>query len=191
MRDTRTQFVLLGCNDAAVPAPKDSQHVPLEKYTEYLRAIVTHPYITAHKPKIFIVTPPPLNEIRKAEEDLAEGWTHVTREAAISASYSEAARKVARETDGVGLVDLYKALMDVAIAKTPGFDASKGPLLGSPASGTEGHLAKLLPDGLHLSGEAYKIFFDAIKPLVEPADPTLSMEGYVFPPWRTAPWLES
>lgn len=169
--------------------PKDSQHVPLEQYTENLRAIVTHPYVRAHDPTVLLVTPPPLDEIRIAVVDRQNCQPHQSRHSQISASYSEAARRVAHETPGVVLVDLWKAVMDVAITKTPGFDASSGGLLGSHQSGQRGHLERLLPDGLHLSGESYKIFFDALVPHIKPRHPALTTEGYVLPEWRVAPWL--
>lgn len=188
-------IVLLGANDAALEVPENSQHVDVDKYEEYLTAIVTHPHITAHAGvKILLVTPPPLDEMRVAELDVAAGYPHALRRARISAAYAEAARRVAAAAaaapgGGIVLIDLWKALMDVAVAKTPGFDASLGGMLGDPACGQRGHLEHLLPDGLHMSGEAYRIFFDAVLPHVGPEHPGLTTEGWVFPEWRTAPWL--
>ncbi|KAJ9150870.1 GDSL Lipase/Acylhydrolase family protein [Pleurostoma richardsiae] len=182
--------VLLGANDAAVPMPENSQHVTLERYKKNLKAIITHPNITAHKPKILMVTPPPLDEIHITKLDLAWGWPRSTREAKISASYSEAVRQVAQDVPGTILIDLWKALMDYAISKTPGFDASLGAWLGDPACGQRGYLEHLLPDGLHLSGEAYKVFYDIVVKHVGPDFPNLETTGYIHPEWKTAPWLE-
>lgn len=181
-------FVLLGANDAALYMEEENQHVDLDAFTANLRNIITHPHITGHKPHVVLVTPPPLDEIRFAKEDLEKGKPYVTRHAKISASYAEAVRKVAGEVDGVVLVDLWKAVMDVAVANTPGFDASSG-LLGDPSSGQSGYLEELLPDGLHMNGKAYKIFFDAIAPHI-PENPSPTNEDYIFPDWRVAPWLE-
>ncbi|KAL8400324.1 hypothetical protein RB594_000634 [Gaeumannomyces avenae] len=183
-------IVLLGANDAAVTVPVDCQHVDMDKYRANLKTIITHPNITAHKPKILLVTPPPLDEIRVTELDLANGHPHVLRHAKISAAYSQTAREVAAEVPGTVAVDLYQEIMDYAITKTPGFDSSSG-LLGDPTTGKRGYLEHLLPDGLHMSGEAYRVFFDAVVPHIKPQGPKQSQAGWTFPEWRKAPWLES
>ncbi|SPQ22428.1 12c24157-1bd9-4da2-b8e0-519cfc20b72c [Thermothielavioides terrestris] len=185
-------FVLFGANDAAVQIPTNFQHVPLDKYKANLKRIITHPNITAHKPKIFVVTPPPLDEIRVTEIDKANGHPAALRRTKVSASYSEAARQVAAETPGVTLLDLQKALMDRAIEKTPGFNPA-GPALGDPEGGVRGYLEHLLPDGLHLSAESYRIFYELVRPHVEnewAGTPDEDRIGYVLPDWREASWLE-
>lgn len=166
--------------------------MPLDKFKENLTKIVTHPSITAHRPKIFLVTPPPLDEIRITKLDMAWGHSAATRQAKISASYTEAVRQVAAENPGTTLVDLWKALMDTAVAKTPGFDPN-GPCLGDPMGGQQGYLEHLLPDGLHMSGESYRVFFDLVKPLIGSewaGFPEADRVGYILPDWRTAPWLD-
>ncbi|KAK1781568.1 SGNH hydrolase-type esterase domain-containing protein [Copromyces sp. CBS 386.78] len=181
----RKKFILLGANDAALPRPVNNQHVPLDKYKQNLVSIITHPNIAAHNPKIFLVTPPPLDELKRSEVDLG------VRKHCVSASYSEAVRQVAAE-NSVGLIDLWKALMYLAISKTPGFDSSKGNL-GDPETGERGHLESLLPDGLHLSAEAFRVFYDVVKPhLGQEWEGTNDEErvGYVLPDWKVAPWLE-
>ncbi|KAI1393573.1 SGNH hydrolase [Hypoxylon trugodes] len=171
-------LVLLGANDAALPIPTNTQGVPIEQYKENLIKIITHDHIKAHNPKILLVTPPPLDEIRLTPLDTAVGHPQSTRQAAVSAAYSETARKVAAEVPGVVLIDLQKAIMDKAISLTPDFDANGSPL-GHPG-GKRGALEQLLPDGLHMSGEAYKVFFDIVKPHIDPFP-----EGKeVFPRWR-------
>lgn len=172
--------------------PTSNQHVPLDKFKENLAKIITHPIITGHKPKIFLVTPPPLDEIRITKLDLEWGHPAATRQAKISASYAEAVRQVAAQHPDTALVDLWKGIMDRAIAKTPGFDQN-GPLLGDPEGGKQGYLEHLLPDGLHLSGESYRIFYDLIKPLVGSewaGFPDEDRVGYVLPDWKVAPWLD-
>lgn len=176
-----------------MPLPTNKQHVPLDQYRVNLSAIVTHPVIVAHSPKIFIVTSPPLDQIRITELDLACGHPAATRQTKISATYSEAARQVAAAHPGVTLIDLHKALMDCAIAKTPGYDCT-GPALGDPDGRQRGYLEHLLPDGLHLSGEAYQIFYDIIKPHLGSEWAGSNEDdrvGYTLPDWRLAPWLDS
>lgn len=166
--------------DASLPIPSNTQGVPIEQYKENLTKIITHERIKAHKPKILLVTPPPLDEIRLTKLDLDYGHKEVTRHASVSAAYSEAVRQVAGAVPGVVLVDLQKAVMDKAISMTPDFDAS-GPPLGYP-EGKRGALEVLIPDGLHMNGDAYKVFFDLVKPHVGPFPATT--EGFIFPEWR-------
>lgn len=96
---------------------------------------------------------------------------------------------------GTGAVDLQWELLKLAHEKTPGWEGKankegKG-VLGSFEAGTRGHLEHLLPDGLHLSGEAYQVFWGLVEGLVEPTVPeTAGTEGYVWPEWRVAPWLK-
>lgn len=73
--------------------------------------------------------------------------------------------------------------MDLAVKKTPGWDGSKG-VLGSLDSGERGYLPKLLPDGLHMSGEAYRVFWDLVKREIDVP------EQSVWPEWRVAEWLK-
>lgn len=87
---------------------------------------------------------------------------------------------------GVGLVDLYQGLIDKAVELTPGFETG-GPRLGTPGCGKQGGLETLLYDGLHMSGEGYRVFYELVKPLVggDWADaPEEERKSYLFPYWR-------
>ncbi|KAI5863110.1 SGNH hydrolase [Durotheca rogersii] len=171
-------LVLLGANDACLPIPTNTQGVPIDQYKENLIRIVTHDHVKAHNPKILLVTPPPVDQIRITELDLAVGHAQATREAAVSAAYSETAREVAAAVPGVVVIDLERAIVDRALSLTVDFDAD-GPPLGHPG-GVRGGLEQLLPDGLHLSGESYRVFFDIVKPHIGP----FAEEQTVFPNWR-------
>ncbi|OAA57857.1 ubiquitin carboxyl-terminal hydrolase 19 [Niveomyces insectorum RCEF 264] len=193
--------VLLGANDAALPTKELNQHVDMEEYAANLRAILTHPHVQAYKPgKILVVTPPPVDGIRLGEyERLTEGPPDAaaSRQARITAAYAETARRVAKSVPGAVVVDLWKALMDVAVARTPGFDpaANGGLLLGDEEGGQQGYLTQLLTDGLHLSGEGYRILFEELRAHIEPEHPNKkndddTAEGWVYAEWRKAPWHE-
>lgn len=173
--------------------------MPLEEYRANLARLVGHPRVVAHGAKVLVVTPPPLDEIRRAEMDTAQ-YGRAVREQARSAAYSQAAREVAAELgekavgsegspSAVACVDLAKALMDHAVANTPGWDASQPPL-GSAEGGRRGYLERLLPDGLHMSGEAYRVLWGLVEAEIQPRFPNENTEGYVWPGWREAPWLE-
>ncbi|KAI1761739.1 SGNH hydrolase [Hypoxylon sp. FL1150] len=172
-------LVLLGANDACIDIPTNNQRVPMERYKENLIKIITHEHVKAHNPKILLITPPPLDEIRIEVLDLAKGHPQATRQAANSAKYSETAREVAREIPGVTLIDLQDAIMDEAIALTPSFTKGSSPPLGYPG-GQRGALEQLLPDGLHMSGQSYKILFDLVEPYIGPFPEGES----VFPDWK-------
>ncbi|KAH7162453.1 SGNH hydrolase-type esterase domain-containing protein [Dactylonectria estremocensis] len=180
--------ILLGANDAVIELPTTSQHVPIHQYKENLTKIINHPRITAHKPKILLVAPPPLDQIKVTVRNVAEGHSQATRTSAISASYSEVAREVAKENPGVVLIDLWKAIMDKAIKMAaPGDYTPGGPWLGSPESGKQGGLDELLPDGLHMSGKAYEVFYDTIVPHIGQEWQALEDDdraGYLLPDWR-------
>jgi lysophospholipase L1-like esterase len=176
-----------------VELPTNFQRVPIDKYRANLTRIISHPNIAAHKPKIFLVTPPPLDQMRVTVLDTANGHPAAARQTKNSAAYSEVVRQVAAENAGVTLIDLHKAIMDRAIEKTPGFDPKKGPALGDPEGGVRGYLEHLLPDGLHLSAESYRIFYDLVRPHVVAEWAGTRDEdrvGFVLPDWRDAPWLE-
>lgn len=180
-------LVLLGANDAAIPMEVDNQGIPLEQYKANLKKIITHPNITAHAPKVLVVTPPPLDEIRTTELDTPK-YGKSARQQARSASYSQAARDVAASVPGTVCIDLQRALMDHAVANTPGWDASQPPLGSVEAGGRRGYLERLLPDGLHMSGEAYRVLWGLVEREIEPQFPNQDTEGYVYPEWREAPW---
>ncbi|KAL0778806.1 hypothetical protein CaCOL14_005064 [Colletotrichum acutatum] len=173
-------LILLGANDACLPIPTNSQQIPLDQYKQNLKAILTHPTIRAHSPKILLANPPPLDEIRMLERDLEKGHGQASRSAAVSKTYSDAALAVASEVPGVVPIDLYGAVMRRAEQMTIGFSLSSLPL-GSPG-GERGGLEVLVPDGLHLGGEGYRVLFELVKPHIGPFDE--SREDYRHPDWK-------
>lgn len=186
------QLILLGANDACIPLPTTTQHVPLDQYKANLTKIITHPTILAHKPQILLVTPPPIDEMQINKLDMAKGHSEGTRKSKISASYSQAVRDIVAQHPETILVDLHKALMDHAVQKTAGFEPKEGVTLGDSSSGLRGHLEFLLPDGLHMSGEAYRVFYETVLPHIPQWEGKEEEErvGYVLPDWTVAPSLE-
>lgn len=170
-----------------LPLPTTSQHIPIDEYKKNLTKIITHPHVQAHKPKILLVTPPPVDQIKVTKLDMEEGHSSAIRTFDISASYSEKAREVARENSGVVLVDLWQALMDKAISMAPDEYQAGGPWLGSPENGKQGGLDELLPDGIHMSGGAYRVLYEQVKPHIGQEWlnlPDGDRTGYLFPDWR-------
>lgn len=126
--------------------------------------------------------------------DRGNGHSEATRRAKVSAAYSARVRAVAEAVPGVGLVDLWQAVMDRAAVAEPDFrspgaaaDGAAGPWLGDPELGLQGGLDELLPDGLHMSGEAYRVFYEVVAPLIGQEWEGLEDEdrqGFVFPDWK-------
>jgi isoamyl acetate esterase len=175
-----TQLLLFGANDACLPSSPTLQHVPLERYRENIKKIITHPAITAHKPTILLVTPPPINEVHLESEDLQKGRA-LTRHQRVTSQYASTIREIAAEfkSPDVILVDIWTALMKQAARLTPGYVEGQG-LLGTKELGDNERLRSLLIDGLHLTGAAYKIFLGEVLPLV---GPEWESEPLDFPSW--------
>jgi lysophospholipase L1-like esterase len=154
------KLLLYGANDACLKDGPTGQHVPLQQYRHNLKTILTHS-INTHNPTIFLVTPPPINELHLTELDLKKGFGSVTRLQKVTAQYAEVVREVAKEYEDkkVVLVDLWEALMEARLRLTPTYEGQ------SQQRDDEG-LRKLLVDGLHLTGAGYKVFSDTILPLV-------------------------
>ncbi|UKZ51938.1 hypothetical protein TrVGV298_005705 [Trichoderma virens] len=150
-------IILLGANDAVLPLETTSQHVPIETYKENLSKIINDARIRAHNPKILLVTPPPADEIKLKGLDIAQGHASAIRRSAVTASYAEKAREVARENPGVILVDLWQAIMGEAISMAPGD---------------------------YQPGEGYKVFFDEIKAHIGQDIVPEERGDYVLPDWR-------
>lgn len=177
--------ILIGANDAVLPFSPTKQHCPVEEYKENLTKIVNHPRVKQSNPKILLVTPPPIDELKHGKLDAEAGISSPIRTSAISASYSEKAREVAKENEGVVLIDLWQALMDKAISMAPDDYQPGGPWLGSPQNGKAGGLDTLLPDGLHMCGEAYRVFFDALRLHIgQEWSGKEDDDVFVYPTWR-------
>jgi len=152
-----------------------------------LKSILNNSSIAAHNPTIFLVTPPPVNEIHLQEQDFEKGYGAVTRHLEFTQKYAEAVCEIAAEYEDrkVVLVDLWKGLMLARSKLTPNYEGS------SERRDDEG-LRKLLVDGLHLTGAGYKVFSEEVIPLVgkEWADEPLNKPASVFPHWSVAPKVE-
>jgi lysophospholipase L1-like esterase len=178
------KLILFGANDACLPGSPTGQHVPLQKYKDNIRAILSHPSVRAQNPEILLVTPPPVNEVHLEEQDHAKGYDSLTRLQEHTAKYSAAVRDIAVEFKDhrVSLVDLWHAIMQKAGQSSPGAttDINK---IGTKGAGDDRIMRTLLTDGLHLSSEGYKIFWDEVKPLIgkQWSEEPLDAPSWVFP----------
>jgi lysophospholipase L1-like esterase len=150
------KLLLFGANDACLPHAPTGQYVPLKVYKQNLQGLITHPAVVAHRPKIILVTPPPIDENQQEEVDAMRGYP-LCRRADVAAEYAEAARQVGAENGDLLAVDLWSAVMAEAIRSAPNHDPN-GPVLGSKQLGSNEALVGLAPDGLHFGSAGYSIF---------------------------------
>jgi lysophospholipase L1-like esterase len=177
-------LILFGSNDSSLPHSPSNQHVPLQKYRANIKTMLRHPSVRAHRPKILLVTPPPVNEVQLEAEDLMKGYSAVTRHQKVTAEYANAIREIAEEFEdqGVILVDLWTAMMKEAIKEIPSYmEGSR--FLGSKESGDSKGLRSLLIDGIHLSGAGYKVFLKEVLPTIGEGwdDEGSDKPSYIFP----------
>jgi lysophospholipase L1-like esterase len=137
--------IFFGANDAATPDAGNKQHVPLGEYKQNLENIITHPLIAAHKPRIILIAPPPINEHLHWVNDQERGYSQLSRVAATTRRYADGASEVGEKL-GVPVVNLWKAFMTKAQ-----FDAdvwkTGDPLPGARDAPQNDHLVKLMYDG--------------------------------------------
>ncbi|KAI6790078.1 hypothetical protein KC361_g8135 [Hortaea werneckii] len=189
-------FVLFfGANDARLPSTgAPEQHVPLESFKANLRAMATLPELRETHPgtKVLLVTPPPVDERLCEQDDAGKGIFHPRRTAETTTMYAQAVRDVGAELVAAGgggdvaVLDLWGHFMRVA-GWAPG-----EPLVGSKdveqVDPGKGGLARLLKDGVHLTGEGNRVLFSELVALVNRTWPELDAERLEFdlPYWGDA-----
>ncbi|KAK5674115.1 hypothetical protein LTS10_013136 [Elasticomyces elasticus] len=167
---TQVKFLLLmfGANDTQIPNSHGGpdQSVGVEVFQRNLRHMVCDPSVKAHGEDVHIilVTTPPVDERKCLKSDQEEypnlGQT-LRRTAANTALYAQAVRDLGEET-GVPVLDIHRAMLALA-----GHDHLSVPLPGSMEAATNATLQSFLVDGLHFSGEGYRLLFTELMILIE------------------------
>ena len=116
------------------------QHVPLNEYKKNLRDILEHSSVVAQKPRLILLTPPPVNEYQLEEADLVRGYKDPRRSAEHTKKYADACRQVGAEV-GVAVLDVWSIFM----AKVGWKEGET--LIGSKKVARNEVLEKLLVDG--------------------------------------------
>lgn len=114
--------------------------MPLDVYRKNLVAIIAHPSVTAHEPRLLLITPAPINEYQTNPLGLLKGYATPQRTAENTKSYADTCREVG-QTLGIPVVDLWTAFMEAA-----GWHAGQ-PLTGSKSAVNSEVLQSLLADG--------------------------------------------
>ncbi|KAF1995477.1 SGNH hydrolase, partial [Amniculicola lignicola CBS 123094] len=184
-QEARIRFlvVFFGANDASLPQAENNQHIPLEEYKENLEKIITHPLVAAHKARIILVAPPPINEHLQWLSDRNKGLKSLSRVAPSTKSYADAATEVGAKLR-VPVVNLWTAF----VANT-GWDVDTWtvgePLPGSKDIPQNDHLVELMYDGLHFNPKAYDIMFQETMKVISETWPDQQPEKLqmVLPAW--------
>jgi len=184
--EARIRFLTLffGANDSSLPGAPNQQHVPLDEYKDNLEKIITHPKITAHSPRIILITPPPINEHLWWPIEQSNGYASVSRVAETTKRYAEAVCDVGRKLN-VPVVQLWNAFM----AKTAlNVDAwRRGDAIpGSVDIPQDDGLGELMYDGLHLNPAGYEILSQEVMKVIELQWPDQMPESLpmAFPRWN-------
>ncbi|KAL8834831.1 MAG: hypothetical protein Q9170_003573 [Blastenia crenularia] len=146
------------------------QHVPLETYKDNLRKIIQHPTVTAQRPRLILVTPPPINEYALEESDTAKGIPGRRRTAENTKLYADACREVGWELNLL-VLDLW-----TWFAEEAGYRPYKSHTRPGSKSG---------------AGHPFfdKVLSDAVMINIKRQWPEQLPESLVFelPPWSIAP----
>ncbi|EDO03908.1 hypothetical protein SS1G_06389 [Sclerotinia sclerotiorum 1980 UF-70] len=153
----RFLLIFFGANDLN-RGPSANQYVPLPQFIQNIRKLISHPLIQAHGPRIILVTPAPVDEATCRVTNGEWGYSDDPRRVRDTREYRDEVVRIGEEHE-LGIVDLWTAFMG-ACGWKEGDDPAKMP--GLEENGRDPNLTKLLYDGLHFSGEAYKILFEEV-----------------------------
>ena len=199
----RLLTIWFGANDARLPSTPGGpdQSVELAQFRRNLKAMATHAAVRAHEGvRVVLITPPPIDERMCGRSD-AEKYPELAgrgvrrRSAAHTAAYARAVREVGVET-GTPVVDVWTAVMVRCgyAGGGAGMSAQDGEVVvGSLEAPTNEMLQGFLVDGLHLSGEGYKVVFGELMGLIGREWPEMmpSQLGMRLPAWDDArAWRE-
>jgi lysophospholipase L1-like esterase len=197
------EVVFFGANDASLPEAPNKQHIPLDEFSANVEKIITHPQVVAHKPRIILVAPPPINEHLWWPRDESSGYSSVTRVASATKDYADAACALGAKLN-VPVVNLWSAFMRKAGFETNAWKVGD-PLPGSLGVPQNGALMELMYDGkqglfqcaavgadsftgLHFNPAGYEILFQELMKLIAERwpDQTPDELDMVLPRWNDA-----
>lgn len=147
----------VGTNDVA---NNDMQHVPIERYKENLTWMIDMS-LGAGVERVVVVGLGPVDEAKFTETR--------DRSAARTMEYAASARMVAEKCQ-VPFLDLWHTFMDAT-----GW-ANGDPIPGQGNSQPNKALSRLLTDGVHLTGNGYKIWYTELLRIISETFPELRPE---------------
>lgn len=163
----RLCVVFFGSNDSCTP--DSPQHVDILTYKENIRSITQT--LLAKDIKVILVTPGLLDETRKLSED-EPSYRSLDR----FREYGREVIDVSRQLN-VPCIDLFET-----------FALSVNGNLNEPLPGRQGGplIKHLVPDTLHFSGEAYRIYYNILVATINASFPDLQADELplMLPEWR-------
>jgi hypothetical protein len=112
-----------------------------------LEAIISHPLIRAHNPRIILIAPPPINEHLWWPRDQSSGYTSVSRLAGTTKVYADAVVELGAKLN-LPVVNLWKAFMAKTNFKIDAWKVGDH-LPGSLESAQSDALVELMYDGMN------------------------------------------
>lgn len=177
-------MIFFGANDSILDGT--AQHVPLPDFIANLIDLATHDLIKTHpKLRLVLITPPPKSELmlKHAEAEYIELLKQNGQELpklarhsqAVTHAYAEAVKEVGRELN-IPVVDLWSAITGrLQFSKATGvLDANLQSI--EDTRGTW-KFAQYLCDGVHLTGEGYKVLYEEFCKVVRVHYPELAAEN--------------
>lgn len=154
--------------------------MPLAKFKSNLSFLVTHQLLKVHQNlRIILITPPPCCDhiLGRIERAAAPSVPSSQRKAQTTRKYAEAVKEVGNDLQ-VPVVDLWTAITRACGNDTccDGADQVTGSLDRQRSS----KLSKFLYDGLHLSGEGYRVLFSEFMGTLLSNYPELSPRNLEF-----------
>ncbi|WPH04562.1 isoamyl acetate-hydrolyzing esterase 1 like protein [Acrodontium crateriforme] len=171
--NVRFLTIFFGANDARLPNMPGGpdQHVPVDKYKANLRAIITHPRVQEHvNARIILIAPPPLDEATLLQTDQVKYpgliGDVLRRTNATTRQYATAVRELGCEME-LPVIDLgfiIYARLGRPLAVHGPLSEYEDAVLRHYARqpGVDESMQTFLHDGLHLSGEGYKLLYLAL-----------------------------
>lgn len=166
------------------------------------------PEMVAHKPRILLLTPPPVDEYQQVIADQARGFDQIRRIAENTKLYAETCREVGSQLK-VPVVDIWKSFLQHA-----GWIEGQEHLPGSREIPANETLQSLLSDGdysrgcvgslysyevcrrqltsavgLHLTPSGYKLVYEEVMKSIKANYPEIDPDKmpFKYPPWEQAP----
>lgn len=120
--------------------------MPIDDYRDNLAKIILHPQIAAHSAKVVLVAPPPINEYLQWNSDQSKGLKTLSRRAATTKNYADAAVQAAKDL-GVPVINLWEAFMSKTGLDSGNWKEGDG-IPGSMDVEPNDILAELMYDGV-------------------------------------------
>ncbi|KAK6070617.1 gdsl lipase acylhydrolase family protein [Seiridium cupressi] len=173
----RILTILFGANDATSETASNDSYVPLGRYTENLKAILSHPMIATQACRVLLITPPPIDEHQHEIKDANAGHPGLPRFLHLAKVYAAACLQVG-ESMGVPVLDLWSCLM-----KRAGWRGDDAVLTGPKSEERNEVLGRLWSDGVYFAPEGYQVFYDALIGFLSKTWPELMPQNlpYVSP----------